>query len=69
MTTNEDFIRAWMASKSIPEVETKTGMTKVNISAKATYLRKRGVLLPKFTRSGTQLDAGALNKIVAEFLD
>ena len=70
MVTNQDFVRHWMSSTNISEVAEKTGLDRLAVSGKATSLRKKGVLLPKFNRGpvANAVNPAELNAIVAAAL-
>ena len=47
--TTKTFVAAWKSSKSPAEVAKKTGLTADSAKVKASVLRKKGVLLKKFS--------------------
>jgi hypothetical protein len=74
--THQDFIAAWLGSKSELEVSAKTGLDTHKIANIGGHLRHRGVLLPKMpkhipergknTTFSDKLDVQALNKFILE---
>lgn len=68
---NRDFVVAYMNSKSLDEVAKVTGMKDGrSVSAKATYLRKMGVKLPKLYRSKKitdELEIAQLNSLIKKY--
>jgi len=67
MTSTEEFVRVWQASKSAKEVAQVLGCDKSAVHARASYLRKKGVKLKAMNihRGPHQLDVEALNRIIA----
>ncbi len=59
----EAFVKAWQGSKTLDEIEQKTGMFRTRIQSRATLLRGRGVPLKHFKRT---LDIPALTKLAKE---
>lgn len=60
------FVEFWMGGMSIQKIAETLDMTREDVSRMAHTLRRRGVALPKRTRSGeiTNTDMGALQEIV-----
>jgi hypothetical protein len=63
------FVIAWMESHKkglgVKSVAEKCGLTIATASAKANYMRKRGVKLPAMRRAkATGLDVTALNELI-----
>jgi transposase len=55
--SDEDFIRAWMSSRSQREVATKIGQSNTSVYLRARRMRARGVDLPRLEseeRKGVQ---------------
>lgn len=62
---NREFVVTWMHSDSIEKIADTFTISKESAYAKANYLRKVGVKLPKFRRSGiTELEVSQLNSII-----
>lgn len=66
LASHEVFVKAWQASKSYAEVMQKTGMTQMQVRARAQYLRLKGVKLKimDWGRGRTPVDAAAMNKLI-----
>lgn len=67
LTSDADFVTAWVTSKTVDEVVKKTGLAKMTIQVRAARLRKAGVKLPKFVRRKT-IDVDGLNALVGKLL-
>lgn len=72
--SHEDFVRAWVTSRSVAEVARKTGIEFQQAIYKGRYLRSQGVRLPIFTTRKTQkhsrkegVDIEKLNNIILAF--
>lgn len=64
---NYEFVTVWMTAEDILDVAVAFGMTKQQTISKASYLRKRGVNLPKIgTKNPWQKEVDDLNKLVAK---
>jgi hypothetical protein len=61
--TPEEFVRAWQTSKIIKEVCERTGLSKIQASNRASYYRKKGIPLKKFSRGWENLDIPALTAL------
>lgn len=61
--SHEDFSRAWKSSKSVKEVEEKTGLLFKEASNRAAALRKRGVELKKFSNR-QKIDVAGINAML-----
>lgn len=63
---NRDFVVSYSAAWTVDDVVKATGMSKANIYARANYLRKKGVKLPKLslTRPVDNLEIAQLNSLV-----
>jgi len=59
--SNNDFVRAWMASSSHRETAEATGMPEGAVKARGTRLRRLGVKLPKRSQC---TDVAALNALI-----
>lgn len=65
--THEEFVRAWQSATSFGEFMATTQLTQGQASSRAGYLRRRGIMLKKFTPIGPKaLDIKRLNEICAE---
>lgn len=65
--THEEFVRAWQSATGFGEFMATTQLTPGRASSRAGYLRRRGVMLKKFTPIGPKaLDIKGLNEICAE---
>jgi hypothetical protein len=64
--TDEDFVTAWVGSKTLAEVAETTGMGIPGCRLRAMVLRKAGVGLKKFTRTPRVVDVKGLNALVKE---
>ena len=62
-TSNVNFVKAYMASRSSEELAANTGLTLESARSRAAKLRKAGVNLPKFSRERA-IDIAGLNAIV-----
>lgn len=61
------FVRVWQRAGSRAEVAEKLGISLQRVEAFATRLRKRGVKLRVFTKSGANsIDPVALNRLIEE---
>jgi hypothetical protein len=67
---NREFVIAWMHSTSCTAVAKTLGITADQASARASYLRKMGVRLPKMTRQlkNNSLEVAQLNSIIKKAL-
>lgn len=67
--TDEQFVKAWTAAKSVSDVSTKLNVTYTTVAARARSLRKAGVKLKEMPRGGKrakrEIDVKALNKLAA----
>lgn len=50
--TDEDFVRTWQTSETLADVASRTKLTQLACSARASRLRGNGVPLRKFTVAG-----------------
>lgn len=50
--SDEEFIRIWQTSRSVREVETKTGLSRQAVNIRSHSMRKHGVPLKKMERVG-----------------
>ena len=69
-STHQDFVVSWMTAPTIEDVMKDTGMKNAQaVRAKASYLRKLGVNLPKrFSRGRlSSLDIAQLNSLVNKY--
>lgn len=70
--SNEDFVKACLASKNIAEVSALTGLKETTVQQRRVRLRNLGVPLPEFTRGGgrkaTAADMSAINALIASSL-
>jgi len=62
--THEEFVTAWAKAKTLDDVVAATGMSRVGIQARASRLRKAGVLLKPFGRVKQPIDVKALNALL-----
>lgn len=63
---NRDFVVAWATSYNKDDLVKATGMSKAAISARAGWLRKKGVNLPKLSLSSRmgELEIAQLNSLI-----
>ena len=63
---NREFVVAYSAAWTVEDVVKATGMSKPSIYARANYLRKKGVKLPKLSlkRPVDNLEIAQLNSLV-----
>lgn len=61
----EDFVRAWKDASSVGEVAGKMNLTTKACSARASFLRRKGVNLKQIRRNNG-IDVGGLNKILED---
>jgi hypothetical protein len=64
---NETFVRTWVTSKSVEEVATRMEIGEASASSKATYLRNKGVKLPKMVRHDHKTEIDKLNDIIKKY--
>ncbi len=64
--TNEQFVRAWAASKTQLEVAARLGARQGTISRRAKRLREAGVTLTLLPNERRPVDVAGLNAILAE---
>lgn len=65
----EEFVRAWVSSRTISEVATKTGLRASAVAQRARAYIRKGVALPKLERNQNSyirpsLDISGLNRLV-----
>jgi hypothetical protein len=67
--TPEEFVKAWMESDYLDEVEEKLAMPKVIIAARASNYRALGLPLKKLKRRPSKkgLDLNALTKLIEQY--
>lgn len=63
----ETFVKAWMESGSIQEVEERLGIQANSAQIRASRYRKMGVNLPKFHVGRPKTDVTNLNKLVQSY--
>jgi hypothetical protein len=62
-TDDVALVKAWQEAANITEAATALGMEKKVLSVRAAFLRKKGVNLKKFKRSGS-VDVDGLNSLI-----
>ncbi len=66
----EEFVRAWLSSKTLEEVAKKTGMTYAAVGTRARKYLKQGVELPRLEKRASgrggipRLDIQGLNELI-----
>ena len=66
--SSEDFVTAWMESKSIAEVSEKTGLSRTSATQRASNMRRRyGLKLPYHTRRGNHVDVDHLSGLIDSY--
>jgi predicted HTH domain antitoxin len=63
MIKSEEFVKIWQTAGSLGEAAKRAGMTPYRASARASYLRKRGVALRYHRRRQAKLDINHLNEL------
>lgn len=64
---NREFVVTYIRSESLESAAQTLGMTKAAVSARAVYLRKQGVKLPKMkrnSRTAKELEIAQLNSLI-----
>jgi hypothetical protein len=65
---NHDFVKAWLSSDTVAQVAKKLNISPASASAKANYLRNKGVNLPNMERPKPDPNSvEELNKLVAKY--
>ena len=70
MTTNEQFIKAWMTSDTRQEVAEKLGVNQNTVYMRSNTLRKKGVQLPKLSQERKRgINVSQLNSLIKSLKD
>lgn len=67
--SNETLVTTYATSKSIEEVEKKTGLTKASIQTRINALIEMGVQIKKYERAKPAVDVAGLNKLLGVSAD
>lgn len=62
-----EFVKTWVTAETLNDVCERLEITTTQASAKANYLRKRGVKLPKMSRRPDKTSVIELNKLVERY--
>lgn len=65
--SNADFVKVWMTSKTNLEVAKKLHLTPGQTTSRASFLRNKGVNLPRKLNAHDPNSVEALNKIVKKY--
>jgi hypothetical protein len=62
--SDPEFVTAWAKAGTLDDVVEGTGMSRVGAQARASRLRKAGVLLRRFSGRGQTIDVKGLNDLL-----